>query len=78
MIENPCLPGVVHNLVVRSGTHRLGHWVAERRDMAADFYRAFGHRPADGIGAVAIFTDNDQTGQPALAHYGAARVHCQD
>jgi hypothetical protein len=78
VIESPYLPGVVHSLVVESGAGRLGGWVTERRDMAADFYRAFGRKPADGIGAIAIFTDNDQTGEAALAHYGAARVLCRD
>lgn len=78
VIESPYLPGIVHNLVVESGSRQLGTWVTERRDMAADFYRAFGHKPGDGVGAIAIFTDNDQTGQPALAHYGAARVLCRN
>lgn len=78
VIENPHMPGIVYNLVVESGSRRLGTWVTERRDMAADFYRAFGRKPGDGVGAIAIFTDNDQTGQPALAHYGAARVLCRD
>ncbi len=78
VIENPYMPGIVHNLVVESGTRRLGTWVTERRDMAADFYRAFGRGPGQAVGAVAIFTDNDQTGQPALAYYGAARVLCRD
>ncbi len=78
LVENPYMPGIVHNLVVESGTHKLGTWVTERRDMAADFYRAFGRKPVDGVSAIAIFTDNDQTGQPALAHYGAAKVLCRD
>lgn len=76
VIDNPYMPGVVRSVVVRSGARRAGEWITERRDIGADFEAAFGHRPADGIHAVALFTDNDQTGQPVEAYYEWARVLC--
>jgi len=78
VIDNPYLPGTVRSLVVRNGGGPLGAWVSERRDIAADYWRAFGRAPGAPVGAVVLFTDNDQTGEPALAHYGAARALCEE
>ena len=77
VIDSPYMPGTVLNVVVQNGGAPLGARVTERRDIAADFWRAFGRAPAAPVSAVAILTDNDQTGEPALAHYGAARAHCR-
>ena len=78
VIDNPYMAGVVRSLVVRAGPEPAARWVVERRDIRADFEAAFGHPPADEIHAIALFTDNDQTGEPVEAYYGWARVHCVD
>jgi hypothetical protein len=76
VVDSPYLPGVVRSIVVESGEAGAGTWIVERRNVVADFERAFGHPPRDDIGAVAVFTDNDQTKQPVEAYYGRARMIC--
>jgi len=55
-------------LAVRSGRERRGEWLEERRDVLADYRRLFGEEPGK-IGAIAIMTDTDNTGQTAQAWY---------
>jgi hypothetical protein len=43
--------------------------VAESRDVAEDFRRAFGE-PAPAISAVIVATDTDNTGERALSYFG--------
>jgi hypothetical protein len=78
VIDNPYLPGIVRSIVVQSGRPHLGKWVTERRNVAADFRQAFGYEPTERIHAIALFTDNDQTKEPAVAYYGWARMACTD
>jgi hypothetical protein len=61
-------------LVLRSGkVGDQGRWFDERRDLRADFVRAFGAE-ADGglpsIAAIGFATDADNTGDSALAYFG--------
>jgi hypothetical protein len=72
------LPNVYTNrvrmLVLRSGkVGDQGRWFEERRDLRADFVRAFGAE-ADGglpsIAAIGFATDADNTGDSALAYFG--------
>ncbi|MEP6739402.1 MAG: DUF3047 domain-containing protein [Caldimonas sp.] len=53
----------VRYVVVRSGAERLNQWVAEKRDVAADFAKLFGaesdHMPA--IIGIAVGADSDNT-----------------
>ncbi len=72
------LPNVYTNrvrmLVLRSGkVGDQGRWFDERRDLRADFVRAFGAE-ADGglppIAAIGFATDADNTGDSALAYFG--------
>ncbi len=76
ILDNPYHPGTVRVVVVRSGGARLGEWVSERRNLAEDFTRAFGRAPPETVELFAVFTDNDQTGEPVEAFYGAASVRC--
>ncbi len=76
VIDNPYLPGTVRSIVVKSGTEQIGTWVMERRNMVDDYVRAFGSQPTNGIHAIALFTDNDQTKEPVEAYYGSGRVVC--
>lgn len=53
-------------LAVRTGE---GHWRCEKRDVRADWRRAFGEEP-DHIDAVALMTDSDNSNQRTAAYYG--------
>jgi len=76
IVDSPYLPGVVRSIVVQGGIVSPLAWVSEKRDLVADFQAAFGKLPPDRVQAIAIFTDNDQTQEPVVAHYGAARLLC--
>jgi hypothetical protein len=59
-------------LVLRSGSSFAGRWVAERRNVSADFQAAFGHPPLRLTG-IAIATDTDNTGEEARAGFADFR-----
>jgi len=59
-------------VAVESGDGNAGRWIDEERNLAADYRRAFGEDPPR-IGAVAIMTGTDNTGEDAVAWYGAIR-----
>lgn len=67
-------PEFTRHVVVRSGPAPLAAWVMERRNVVDDFRRAFGREPPDEVRLVGLFTDNDQTGEPVEAWYGAIRA----
>ncbi|MGK2907348.1 MAG: DUF3047 domain-containing protein [Desulfuromonadales bacterium] len=54
---------------VESGVEHVGEWRTERRNIVDDYRRAFGEEPP-AIGAIAIMTDTDNTGESAIAWYG--------
>ncbi|MEA5113673.1 MAG: DUF3047 domain-containing protein [Geobacteraceae bacterium] len=56
-------------IAVESGPSKAGQWIAEERDILADFRRVFGEEPPDA-GGIAIMTDTDNTGSEATAWYG--------
>lgn len=56
-------------IAVESGPSKAGQWVAEERDILADFRRVFGEDPPQA-GGIAIMTDTDNTGSEATAWYG--------
>jgi Protein of unknown function (DUF3047) len=74
VVASPRHPRSVRSVVVRSGGDRLGQWLHERRDVVEDFRKAFGRAPPPAVAVVALFTDNDQTGEPVEAYYGAIRA----
>ena len=55
-------------IAVESGPQLAGQWLAERRDIVADYRQAFGEDPPR-IGAIAVMTDTDNTGAMATAWY---------
>lgn len=67
-------PGVVQHVAVRAGPDGLGQWLRERRNVVDDFRRAFGRDPPDAVEVIALFTDNDETGEPVEAYYGAIQA----
>jgi len=52
------------------GAESVGSLKSETRDVAADYRAAF-HREPDALRYVAVFNDNDQTGEPCSALFGA-------
>jgi hypothetical protein len=65
----------VKMLVVASGANGLGAWQSVRRNLAADYRRAYGAEPGQVLG-VAIMTDTDNTGTKATAYYADIRLAC--
>jgi DUF3047 family protein len=61
-------------LVLEDRPHNgnAGKWIEEERNLVDDYRRAFGEDPPK-VGAVAIMTDTDNTGEQAVAWYGAIR-----
>lgn len=74
IVDSPHHPGIVRSIVVKGGGARLGQWIREHRNVIADFRRAFGRDPPETVEVIALFTDNDQTGEPVEAYYGAIRA----
>ncbi len=60
-------------LVVESGTQYLGRWRSYRRDLRADYRRAFGTEPPR-IASISLMTDSDDTGASITAFYGDVRI----
>ncbi len=55
-------------IAVESGGENVGAWVSVRRNVIDDYRRAFDEDPP-AIGAIAIMTDTDNTGESAVAWY---------
>lgn len=68
ILENP-FTDWVQMVAVESGSTKVGTWVRERRNIRADYRRAFGEEPPP-INGIAIMTDTDNTGASATAYYG--------
>lgn len=58
------------HIALRSGNELAGQWQFESRDVAADFQRLFDVE-VNTIEGIAIMVDADNTGQSAVAHFGA-------
>lgn len=63
----------IRKIVVESGPAHTGAWHAYRRDIVADYRRAFGEAPGPLVG-LGLMTDADNTGLQARADYGAVRL----
>jgi hypothetical protein len=59
----------IRMIVAESGNDKVGSWQEVKRNIRADFVRAFGEAPGRIIG-VAIMTDTDNTGGNVRAYYG--------
>jgi hypothetical protein len=65
----------VKMLVVASGKAGLGAWQTVRRDLVADYKRAYDADPGPLLG-VALLTDTDNTGGTAVGRYADLRLQC--
>ena len=63
----------IRKLAVESGAGRVGQWLSYRRDLRADFEKAFGEPPGALLG-LAIMTDTDNTRSTTRAWYGVIRL----
>jgi hypothetical protein len=59
----------VRMIVVENSEQRTGEWIRVRRNVVADFRRAFGEDPGDVV-AVGLMTDYGDDGSPRRAYYG--------
>jgi len=62
---------------VESGPAETGKWLSETRNIYEDYKRVFGKEPPL-VGAIAIMTDTDNTGESAAAGYGPIAVCSRD
>ncbi|MFZ5774953.1 MAG: DUF3047 domain-containing protein [Thermodesulfobacteriota bacterium] len=60
-------------IAVESGPAQAGQWLSEERNVHEDYKRAFGEEPPQ-VGAIAIMTDTDNTGETATAWYGPISI----
>lgn len=67
----------VRKIVVESGGARVGQWLHYRRDVRADYRRAFGEEPGRLIG-IALMSDTDNTRSAVEASYGEVRLLPRD
>jgi len=56
-------------IAVESGNGRAGQWLNEERNIHEDFKKYFKTEPPM-VGAIAVMTDTDNTGESAVAWYG--------
>lgn len=66
----------VQMIAVESGKAHLNQWRTERRNILADYRKAFG-APPPPISGIAVMTDTDNTGGSATAWYGDIRFERQ-
>jgi hypothetical protein len=64
----------VRMIVVENGAVHLGQWRQYERNVYQDYRSAFGEEPP-AIAGVAIMTDADNTGESAVAYYGAVSLN---
>jgi len=60
--------------VVESGAENKDKWVDVERNIAGDYYQAFGRPLRRQAGAVALMTDSDNTQSSALGYYADIKV----
>jgi hypothetical protein len=72
MVPNPFTANNIM-ISVESGPSETGIWLRETRNIYEDYKRAFGKEPPD-VGAIAIMTDTDNTGESASANYGPIAI----
>lgn len=56
-------------IVLESGNRKAGQWIAEERDVTADWKKAFPDRPMPKIVGLGMMTDSDSLGQKLIGAY---------
>ncbi len=73
LIRNPRHPDSLVTIKLE-GTETVGSWRQESRNLRSDYRAAFGRDATEPLRHVALFSDNDQTHEPALAYYGTVTI----
>lgn len=76
IIAGPYHKKYVRTVIVRTGIPAGKKLIAEHKNLSEDYLEAFGEPPKHGIHGIAIFTDNDDTKEPIIAHYGRIELLC--
>jgi len=76
VLEHP-KSGRAQLLVVESGNGKAGQWVAEERDVTADWERTFPGRAMPKIVGLGVMTDSDSLGQPLAGDYAGIELIAQ-
>ena len=71
-VPNPFTKNAIM-IAVESGPERTGQWTEGKRNVLEDYRRYFGGEPPK-VGAIAIMTDTDNTGEAARACYGPITI----
>ena len=77
IIAGPYHKKYVRTVIVRTGAATTPKLFIEQTNLSADYLNAFGETLKNGIYGVAIFTDNDDTKEPIIAHYGRIELRCK-
>ncbi len=67
-IPNPYSSNII-TVAVDSGDELAGQWISHQRNIYEDYKNFFGEEPPK-IGAIAIMTDSDNTGESTIGYYG--------
>lgn len=78
IITGPYLKESVRTIVIRRGSPVDQKLVTERVNLSEDYKNAFGESLNDGVNGIAIFTDNDDTRESIVAHYGKIELLCNE
>jgi hypothetical protein len=73
VLEHP-QSGRAQLLVVESGNDRAGQWVAEERDVTADWQRTFPGKTMPKIVGLGVMTDSDSLGKPLAGAYAGIQM----
>ncbi len=76
IIAGPYHRKFIRTIIIRTGSPDSMKMFTEQTNLIEDYTRAFGEAPKEGIHGVAIFTDNDDTLEPIVAHYGRVELLC--
>jgi hypothetical protein len=76
IITGPYHKKYIRTVIVRTGSSVTHELVTDRTNLNDDYLKAFDEARKDGIYGIAIFTDNDDTKEPIIAHYGRIDLLC--
>jgi uncharacterized protein YndB with AHSA1/START domain len=68
VLEHP-KSGRAQIFVLESGNARAGEWIAEERDVTADWKKVFAGKPMPKIVGLGVMTDSDSLGQRLVGSY---------
>ncbi|WP_239077519.1 DUF3047 domain-containing protein [Geobacter sp. SVR] len=67
-VASPFTKNII-TVAVDSGDEAIGRWISHQRNVYQDYRKFFGEEPPR-IGAVALMTDTDNTGESTAGYYG--------